>query len=410
MSSETPFFFTWTAQRDAHPLEINGGEGVHFTCADGSRWLDFGSLSYQLNVGHGHARMVNAVREQASRLCVSSPSAVYPEKTRLASKLLELAPEGFSKVFFTLGGAEATENAIKMARMYTGKHKLVSRYRSYHGATLGALTLSGDYRRPPLEPGIAGVTRFFDEHLDAIVYDRDPGAAVGQLDRILRYEGSGSVSAVVLETIPGANGVLVADTDYWKSIREACDAHGALLVLDEVLTGFGRTGQWFAFDHYGVTPDLITVGKALTGGYGTLGAVLVHDRIAKYFDEHTLYAGLTHYAHPLGVAAALEAISVYQDEKLIENAAQMESELLDGLERITGGAAWVRGRGLLAAAELRLDREQWSKIAAGLRERHVHAHVRAVNDCLIVAPPLCVTAEQIDEGLATIQDVLKECL
>ena len=295
---ESPFFFTWTAQRDAVPMSLTGGKGCWLE-VDGVRWLDFGSLVFQANVGHGHPRLIQAIKFQAERLCLSIPSAVYPEKTELARELLSQAPGDFSKVFFCLGGSEANEHALKIARMATGRTKAISRYRSYHGATLGAATLTGDWRRIPVEPGVPGVVH---------VLDLDPSLPSGAslIPRTLELEGR--VAAVFLEAVVGANGVLIPDPDYLRSVRRACDEHGALLVMDEVLTGFGRTGRWFAYEHFGVEPDLVTLGKAITAGYGTLGAVLVHRRVAQRFDSEPLVTGLTHYAHPLGVAAALEAI------------------------------------------------------------------------------------------------------
>lgn len=408
--TDYPFFFTWTAQRDAHPLEIQSGSGAHFETSDGAKWVDLGSMSFHANLGHGHPRMIEAIQSQAERLCVVSATTVYPEKIELAQRLLEIAPEGYSKVFFTLGGAEATENALKMARMFTGRHKLVSRYRSYHGATMGALTLTGDYRRAPLEPGITGVTHFYDEYLDALTEDRDPGPATTQLDRILTHEGG--VAAVVLETIPGANGVRMGDDAYWRSVEAACKKHDALLIIDEVLVGFGRTGKWLALEHYGIQPDLITVAKGITGGYAPLGAVLVHERIARYFEDHVLYGGLTQYAHPLATAAALEAIKIYEEENLFANALDLEPVLLEGLRdcaAAAGDAARdVRGKGLLAALELTLPPDGWSAFKKKLHERHVHAHVRTQSDCLILAPPLCIDESALRAGLAEIRATLEE--
>ncbi|MCA9602122.1 MAG: aminotransferase class III-fold pyridoxal phosphate-dependent enzyme, partial [Myxococcales bacterium] len=260
-----PFFFTWTAQQNAKPLDIRGGEGAWFDTADGARWLDMGSLVFQASLGHGNRRMVHAIKAQAERLALSYPSAVYPEKVALAEKLLAHAPPGFSKVFFTLGGSDATENAIKIARLASGRHKLISRYRSYHGATMGAVSLGGDYRRPPVEPGLAGVV-----HVDdfAFMARGEKGAKPqSQIPSILELEGPSTVAAVFLESVVGANGALIPPPGYLEEVRAACDAHGVLLVMDEVLAGFGRTGKWFAFQHYGIQPDLVTCAKGLTSSY-----------------------------------------------------------------------------------------------------------------------------------------------
>jgi taurine--2-oxoglutarate transaminase len=408
-----PFLFTWAAQRDARGLEIGGGEGACFHSADGARWLDMGSLSYQANLGHGHPRMIAAVKAQADRLCMTMPTAIYPEKRQLAERLLAIAGPDYSKVFFTLGGAEANENALKMARMVTGRYKALSRYRSYHGATMGALALTGDYRRPPLEPAMVGAVKALDCYCDRCPFGNTVTSCAREcatsLGDVLALEGN--VGAVFLEPVPGANGVLVPPDDYWPKVRAACDAHGALLVADEVLCGFGRTGRWLGHQHWGVTPDLITMSKALTGGYGVLGAVIVHERVARHFEDHTLLAGLTQYAHPLGVAAALEAISVYEDEGLVERAAALGPVLLRMLEGVRSRRSVVRftrGLGLLAALELELDDAAIARLGKALARRHVHAHLRKREHILVLAPPLCITDDELAEGVRLVEDAIAE--
>ena len=388
---ESPFFFTWTAQRDAVPMVLTGGEGCWLE-VDGERWLDFGSLVFQANVGHGHPRLIQAIKAQADRLCLSIPSAIYPEKTELAETLLSQAPGDFSKVFFCLGGSEANEHALKIARMATGRTKAISRYRSYHGATLGAATLTGDWRRIPVEPGVPGVVH---------VLDLDPSLPSGAslIPRTLELEGR--VAAVFLEAVVGANGVLIPEPDYLRSVRQACDAHGALLVMDEVLTGFGRTGRWFAYEHFGVEPDLVTLGKAITAGYGTLGAVLVHRRVAKRFDSEPLVTGLTHYAHPLGVAAALEAFRVYRDERLVERAAGLGASFADGLNRLANEFPFlgaVRAIGLLGAIDCGLDQADWAALSRAMRAERVHLHVNRRTGAVMVAPPLSIGETELDDG------------
>ncbi len=408
-----PFFFTWAAQRDARGPEIVGGDGPYFDTADGARWLDLGSLIYQANLGHGHPRMIAAVKAQADRLCMTMPSAIYPEKRELAERLLALAGPDYTKVFFTLGGAEANENALKMARMVTGRYKVLSRYRSYHGATMGALSLTGDYRRPPLEPGLPGAVKALDCYCDRCPFGKNVTSCgrecATSLGEVMELETN--VGAVFLEPVPGANGVLVPPDDYWPKVRAACDAHGALLVADEVLCGFGRTGRWLGPQHWRVVPDLITVSKALTGGYGVLGAVIVHERVARHFEDHTLLAGLTHYAHPLGVAAALEAIKVYEDEGLIQRAAELGPVLLRMIESVASrqpSVRFTRGLGLLAALELDLDDAALAKLAKGLARRHVHAHLRKRERTLVLAPPLCITEDQLAEGVRHVEEAIAE--
>jgi len=412
--SSHPFFFTWTAQRDARPLEMTGGQGAYFTSTDGERWLDFGSMSYQASLGHGHPRMVEAIKRQADSLCVGLPSAVYPAKTELAERLLALAPDGFTKVFFTTGGAEAVENAIKMARLATGRQKLVSRYRSYHGATMGALSLTGDWRRPPLEPALPGVVHAQDCYCDRCSFGQRVESCAREcashIDEILDLEGAGTVAAVVLESVPGANGVLVPPDDYWPMVREACDRDGALLVADEVLTGFGRTGRCFGFEHWDAMPDIITLAKALTAGYAPLGAVLVHERVAAQFDDNVLVAGLTNYAHPLGCAAGVEALAIYEDEQLFDRSASLGPVLRARVatlrDRYPEQVTHVRGLGLLVAVELDLDAAEWALLAAAIRARKLHLHVDARRGTVIFSPPLNITDAELDLGVSLFEEAL----
>src|SRR5690242_3750075 len=316
--SDYPFFFTWTAQNNAKALELTGGEGAWFTTRGGDRWLDLGALSYQVNIGHGNRRIVDAIKRQADELCISAPNAVFPAKVELAKRLLAMAGPQYSKVFFTLGGAEANENALKIARLYTKRLKNIARYRSYHGASMGAVALTGDWRRAAVEPALGGVVHVQDCYCDRCPFGqrvetckRECATNIG--DVMTLEQG---IAAVFLEPVPGANGVLVPPPEYWPIVRRACDEHGALLVADEVLCGFGRTGKPFGHQHWGVVPDMITVAKGLASGYATIGAVIVHEKIAKYFDAHVLACGLTYYAHPLACAAALETMKVYDDERM----------------------------------------------------------------------------------------------
>ncbi|HJK89679.1 MAG TPA: aminotransferase class III-fold pyridoxal phosphate-dependent enzyme [Polyangiaceae bacterium LLY-WYZ-15_(1-7)] len=404
--SDEPFFLTWQAQAGGAATELRGGDGVWMDTGAG-RVLDLGALVYQANAGHGHRRIVEAVKAQADALCLAPPNAVYPAKRALAEALLAKAPPGFSKVFFCLGGSDANENAMKIARMVTGRHKCVARYRSYHGATLGASTLSGDWRRAPIEPALPGVVH---------VMDLDEGVEGTQIPRVLALEEQ--VGAVFLESVVGANGVLIPPPGYYEAVRAACDAHGALWVADEVLVGFGRTGRYWGFEHWGATPDLISCGKALTGGYGTLGAVLVHERVARVFEEKVLACGLTHYAHPLGVAAALEALRVYDDEGLVAKAAALEAPLKAGLEglpaRVGEAAGAVRGIGALGYLGLDLDEAGLGRLRAALASKRVHVHVkgprqlRGSGGALVVSPPLCITEAELDEGLGRVAEALDE--
>lgn len=407
-ADEHPFFFTWSAQRSAQPMAITGGEGSWFEVEGSGRWLDFGSLSYQANLGHGQRRIAEAIKRQCDELLLTVPSGLYPAKTALANKLLAHAPPGFRKVFFTLGGAEAVENALKIARLVTGRHKTLSRYRSYHGATMGALALSGDYRRPVLEPAMVGAVHVldcFESRLPGGATVIEGGGSAESIARTLDLEGPRSVAAVFLEPVPGQNGCLVPPAGYWDAVRAACDAHGALLVADCVLNGFGRLGTYYGFEAIGeAAPDLITVSKGITGGYAPLGAVLVHDRAASHFDDHVLYAGLTFYGHPLGVAAGLEALRIYDEEDLVTRAATLGQGFSASLaalqDRHPQTIARTRARGLLGALELAVDDATFAKVVGTLSDERLYVHVNKQFKTIVLAPPLVSTEADLAEGFA----------
>ncbi len=412
--SDYPFFFTWQAQAGAKPVEMTGGQGAWFDTSDGNRWLDLGALSYQVNLGHGEKRVTDAIKRQADTLCLASPNMIYPAKRELAERLLKMAPPGFTKVFFTLGGAEANENAVKMARLVTGRQKIISRYRSYHGASMGALTLTGDWRRVPFEPGIPGVVHVQDCYCDRCPFGktvstcgRECATNIGQ---VMQLEGQGmkTVAAVILEPVPGANGVLVPPPEYWPLVRKACDEEGALLIADEVLTGFGRTGTPFGFMHWDVVPDMITVAKGLTGGYATMGAVLVHERVAKHFDDHILACGLTFYAHPLACAAANACLDVYEADGLYANSATLGPILKRELEaiaaKLSGIRTFVRGLGLLAVLEVEAPTAAWAAFSRELAARKLSLHVDGKRQTAIIAPPLCITEAELVTGVRAFGD------
>ncbi|MGN6105036.1 MAG: aminotransferase family protein [Kofleriaceae bacterium] len=409
--NDYPFFFTWTTQSQAKPIELTGGQGAWFTTSDGGRWLDLGALSYQVNVGHGERRIVEAIKRQADELCISAPNAVYPAKTELAERLLAMAGPGFSKVFFTLGGAEANENALKIARLVTGRLKLVSRYRSYHGASMGALSLTGDWRRPAVEPGLPGVVHVHDCYCDRCPFGQRVASCrhecATHIGATMALEGARSVAAGFLEPVPGANGVLVPPPEYWPIVRRACDAEGALLVADEVLTGFGRTGKPFGFQHWGVVPDLITVAKGLASGYATIGAVIVHERVARHFDDHVLACGLTYYAHPTACAAALETMKIYETDRLYDRAAELGPILrreLDAIATRIQPRTFVRSLGLLGALELEAPSDGWARLSRELAERRLSLHVDGKRGTAIFSPPLCITEEELVRGMRAFGD------
>ncbi len=401
--------YTWSAQRDAVPLEIVGGTGARFRTADGADWIDLGSMVWNAGLGHGHPAMRQALADAAGRGLLVTPSAVFPDKVAAADKLLEVAPQPLAsgKVFFCLSGAEANENAIKMARQVTGRRRIVYRSRSYHGATLGMLSFSGDPRRNPFDPGLP----------DGICWE-DPYSATphpGDLEALLVREGPQTVAAVMLEGVVGANGVQVPPPGYHRRIRQICDRHDVLYIDDEVLSGFGRTGRWFAVDHDGIAPDLLTCAKGLTGGYAPGGAVVVGSRVAQHFDTTPLSCGLTAYGHPLTCAAIAAAIDIYRQEDLIGRAARLGDWLRGRLQAFASPRPFireVRGLGLLWAIELGepgggpATAGRIGRLRAALERRHVHLHKR--DHVIFLAPPLVVTEEDLEEGLARLGQSLDE--
>src|SRR5512132_4324382 len=312
-------FFSWSVQGALDPIAIDRAEGVYLYTPEGERILDFNSQLMSVNIGHGDRRVIDAITAQATKLQYVQPAFASEPRARLGKKLSEILPGDLDKVFLTLGGAEAIENAIKLARAYTGRHKILARYRSYHGATLGAMTLTGDPRRWANEPGIVGVVRYPDTHRWGEKEPRPAAESLAGLEDVIRYEGPHTIAAVFLETIVGTNGILIPPDGYVQGVREICDRNNILMVADEVMAGFGRTGRWFAIDHWDTVPDLMTMAKGLTSSYLPLGAVAMNHKIAAHFDTNFYYGGLTYSSHPVSLAAALATISVYEEDDLIGN-------------------------------------------------------------------------------------------
>jgi taurine---2-oxoglutarate transaminase len=403
-------FYTWTAQRDAVPLEIVGGSGARFRTADGGEWIDLGSVTWNAGLGHGHPAMLRALVAAAQRGLIAPPSGVFPDKVSAAERLAAVAPAGLAsgKVFFCLSGAEANENAVKMARQVTGRRKIVFRSRSYHGATLGMLSFSGDPRRKPFDPGLP----------DGVCWE-DPYSATphpDDLEALLLREGPDTVAAVLLEGVVGANGVRVPPPGYFRRIRQICDRFGVLYIDDEVLSGFGRTGRWFAIDRDGVAPDLLTCAKGLTGGYAPGGAVVVSERIARHFEGATLSCGLTAYAHPLTCAAIAAAIDVYQQENLIQRADRLGQGLGERLRAFATSRPYlreVRGLGLLWALDLLEPGSsgpatpgRMARLREELQRQRLHLHKR--DHQIFLAPPLVIGEADLDEGLVALGRALDE--
>src|SRR5918996_2859342 len=316
---------SWSVQDALDPLPVAGGEGRYFWDYDGKRYLDFASQLVNVSIGHQHPKVVAAIKEQADKLTTIGPPMAHEKRSELARLLAEVTPGDLKMSFFTNGGAEANENAIKLARWATGRHKIIARYRSYHGATAGAITLTGDPRRWHAEPGIPGVVRMLDPYTyrcPAGHPDPCPVCSGGpHLEEILQYEGPETVAAVLLETVVGTNGIIVPPDGYLRSIREVCDRHGILLILDEVMAGFGRTGRWFACDNWDVVPDILTVAKGVNSGYVPLGAMVVSDEIAAWVRDKYFAGGLTYSGHPLALAAAGASIEAFREEGIVEQAA-----------------------------------------------------------------------------------------
>jgi taurine--2-oxoglutarate transaminase len=411
-------FFSWSVQSAASPIPMVRAEGVYFWDATGKRYIDFSSQLMNVNIGHQHPKVVEAIQKQAAQLCFAHPGMATEPRGTLGQKIAEVAPGDLNKTFFCLGGAEANENAIKMARMFTGRFKVMARYRSYHGATHGAIALTGDYRRLPVEPAMPGVVHFLDPYCYRCPFgwtrDTCHRECISHVEEIISYEGPQNIAAIFMEGVTGSNGLLVPPDDYWPRIRQICDQHGILLVSDEVMSGWGRTGQWFAVDHWGVVPDMITTAKGLTAGYVPLGAVIVSDAIAEYFEDKMLWCGLTYSGHPLACAAGVATLEVYEEDGLIENAARVGLYLGKRLEQIKAShpsVGDVRYIGLFSALEIVKDKtsktpiDPLTELFKFLKENGLFTFV--FHNILFVVPPLCITEAQLDEGLAIVERALE---
>jgi taurine--2-oxoglutarate transaminase len=412
--------FSWSVQGALDPIAIDHAEGVYLYTPEGTRILDFNSQLMSVNIGHGNPRVIAAITEQVTKLQFVQPAFATEVRARLGAKLAEIMPGDLNKVFFTLGGAEAVENAIKLARHYTGKHKLLARYRSYHGATAGAMTLTGDYRRWANEPGIVGVVRYPDTHRWGEKEPRPVAESLNGLEDVIKYEGASTIAAVFLETVVGTNGILIPPDGYLKGVRELCDKYGILMVCDEVMAGFGRTGRWFAVDHWDVVPDLMTMAKGLTSSYLPLGAVAMRDHISEAMDSKMFYGGLTYSSHPVSLAAALATIGVYEDDDLIGNAARMGKVMRRHHEDLAAKHPSVgahRNIGLFGILDLVRSQDPWTPLtpfngtsdemkAIGKFFRANGLYVMIANNSIHTNPPLCITEDQLAEGFAVIDKAL----
>ena len=413
--------FEWSAQSKVDPIPVAGAKGCYFWTPEGKRYLDFNSQLMCTNIGHGHPKVIAAIKQQAETLAYANPFMATEPRARLGAKLAEITPGDIDTFFFTNGGAEANENAIKMARFVTGRHKILARYRSYHGGTYGAISLTGDPRRWAAEPGISGVIRVTDPY-HGIQRGWDSAEdALAHLEETIQLEGPNTIAAFILETVVGTNGILIPPDGYLQGVREICDRHGILMIADEVMAGFGRTGKWFAVDHWGVVPDLITMAKGLTSAYIQLGALGMRHQYAEHFKDKVFYGGLTYNSHPLACATALATIAVYEEEGLIERAAQMGEVLKRHHAELAAkhpSVGAVRSIGLFGLVELVRNRETMEPmapfngtsdemVALGKRFREDGLYTFVRWNYFFTNPPLTISEEELAEGFAIIDRALE---
>ncbi|MGE0453231.1 MAG: aminotransferase class III-fold pyridoxal phosphate-dependent enzyme [Vicinamibacteria bacterium] len=408
--------YEWSAQTKVDPIPVARASGIHFWTPEGKRFIDFNSQLMCVNTGHGDPRIVKAIQDQAAVLAYANPFMATEPRARLGQKLAEITPGDIDTFFFTNGGAEANENAIRIARLVTGRHKILVRYRSYHGGTAGALQATGDPRRWAAEPGIPGIVRIPDFHKWGRKDPEPVDVALRDVEDVIRYEGGQTIAAILVETVVGTNGILVPPDGYMQGLREICDRNGILLIADEVMAGFGRTGKWFAIDHWNVVPDLICMAKGLTSAYVQLGAVGMRPQIARHFQDKVFYGGLTYNSHPLACATALATIRVYQEDGLIENA-RRQGEVMRGLmqemERKHPSVGATRNIGLFGIFELVRNRASYEAMAPYngtseemqalnrfFREQGLYTFVRW--NTFFANPPLCITEAQLREAFAII--------
>ncbi|MFA5774089.1 MAG: aspartate aminotransferase family protein [Ilumatobacteraceae bacterium] len=422
-------FHSWSAQGTLDPVEIIGGLGSYFWDASGKKYLDFSSQLVNLNIGHQHPKLVAAIQEQAGKLCTVAPPFANDARSEAARLITELAPGDLNMVFFTNGGAEATENAIRMARLHTGRHKILTTYRSYHGSTSGAIALTGDPRRWPNETGFSGTVKFWGPYLYRSAFHSTTEAeecqrALQHLEDVLMVEGPQTIAMIGLETVVGTNGILVPPAGYLKGVRDICDRHGIVFMCDEVMAGFGRCGEWFAVDHWDVTPDLICFAKGVNSGYIPLGGVIISQKIADSFTNRAYPGGLTYSGHPLACASAVASINIFKEEKIVENARMIGNDVIrPALQKLKDkhpSVGEVRGLGVFWAIELVRNRTTRQPLvpfnAAGADAKPMAELAAACKKLglwpfthfnrMHVVPPCTISREEVEEGIAIIDEAL----
>ncbi|MGQ0732171.1 MAG: aminotransferase class III-fold pyridoxal phosphate-dependent enzyme [Acidobacteriota bacterium] len=408
--------YEWAAQSKVDPIPVARAKGVYFWTPEGKRYIDFNSQLMCVNIGHGDTRVIKAIQDQAAVLAYANPFMATEPRAKLGAKLAEITPGDIDTFFFTNGGAEANENAIKIARWYTGRHKILAFYRSYHGATAGAITLTGDPRRWAAEPGLPGIVHVLNPY-HGIQRGWDTAAdALAYLDEVIQVEGPNTIAGLIFEPVVGTNGVLVPPDGYVQGLRALCDKYGMVMIADEVMAGFGRTGKWFSVDHWQVVPDLMTMAKGLTSAYVQLGAVGMRRKIADHFRDHVFYGGLTYNSHPLACACALATITVFEEDGLVERAARtgiLMKGLLDDLARRHPSVGAVRSIGLFGIVELVRNRQtlepmapfngaspEMQALGRHFRDEGLYTFVRW--NTFFTNPPLCITEDELGEAFAII--------
>lgn len=417
---------SWSKQAGLSPIPIDKAEGIYMYDYDGNRYTDMSSQSVNLNVGFGNQAMKEAIAKQVDKYCFVTPGYASEARAKLAKMIVELLPDNFGKVFFTNAGAEANENAIKIARMYTGRKKVFSRYRSYHGSSFGAGNLTGEPRRYPLEPGIPGFVKFFDPYVyrEPIEFESEEAATTYYLTKLreqILYEGPDQIAAIIMETITGSNGIIIPPKGYLPGVRKLCDEFGIVMICDEVMAGWGRTGKMFAFENYDIKPDLVTFAKGVTCGYVPLGGVAVSSKISSYFDDHMLSCGLTYSGHPLACAAGIACVNYYKEAGLLENAVKVGKVLGEKLEVLKEKhpcVGDVRYIGLFSCIELVKDKKTkeplveygsdpqgtMKKINGELARRGFMTYTH--ENMIFISPALIITEEQLLEEMEKMDEVL----
>ena len=412
--------YEWSAQSKVDPIPVASAKGIYFYTPEGKRFIDFNSQLMSVNIGHGDPRVIQAIAEQAATLAYANPFMATEARARLGAKLAEICPGDIDTFFFTNGGADANENAIKLARFFTGRHKIMARYRSYHGATAGAMSLTGDPRRWAAEPGIPGVVHVLDPYHGIERGWESAESSLAMIEETIQLEGPQTIAAFILEPVTGTNGILIPPDGYLVGLRKICDKYEILMIADEVMSGFGRTGAWFAVDHWNVVPDLLCMAKGLTSSYLPLGAVGMRHHIAQHFQDKVFYGGLTYNSHPMGCAAALATIRVYEEDGLIDNAKRMGAilkQLVAEMQAKHPSVGAVRSIGLFGIVELIRNRktrqpmapfngtsDEMAALGRFFREQGLYTFVRW--NTFFTNPPLCINEQQMREAFAIIDRAL----